>query len=143
MSKDVRALKQFRSMGSFPPNTDSLVKERLRTINPQITTDSYGCFWIRTDSFAYPRNMLFAPESLRRKILHEGHASQLAGHDKMDRVFYRITTAYWWPTLREDIMDSYNSVRSANERTDRGYLHYCYNLYRYQRARTKGYMLIY
>jgi hypothetical protein len=93
---------------------------KLTTWNKNITTDVQGRFWIRTESGRYPHNVLYAPASFRDQILQEGHSSKLARHDGSERMFRRITTSYWWPTLIEDIQGTINRCTICQKKDPKG-----------------------
>ena len=52
-------------------------------------------------------NRLFVPRAgdLRRTLLHECHDTLWAGHPGWQRTYALVKQGYYWPQLREDVMD--------------------------------------
>ena len=67
------------------------------------TTDIHCRFWLRTNTRKQIRNLLYAPRCLLSDLLQEAHDSCLAGHSAIERTQERITTSWWWPSLKFDV----------------------------------------
>lgn len=40
---------------------------------------------------------------LRRKLLHEAHATPMGGHGWFLKTLKRLSTQYFWPKMKQDI----------------------------------------
>ncbi|VFQ64465.1 unnamed protein product [Cuscuta campestris] len=49
------------------------------------------------------RLVLSAASPIRQQLLHEYHATPLAGHQGVERTFRRLADGFYWPGMREDV----------------------------------------
>ena len=45
------------------------------------------------------------PEETRAQVIQWGHASQLSGHPGTNRILTFIQRKFWWPVMREDVLN--------------------------------------
>ena len=100
---EIRALIEFRATGRWPNYLNRHVRSSMQQKESCFTTDIHRRFWVRTNARKQVRNLLYAPHCLRSDILQEAHGYCLAGHSAIERTLERITTSWWWPSLRSDV----------------------------------------
>ena len=64
-----------------------------------------GLVWHVTQKPGRRQYALVAPAELRRVILRAGHFDRDAGHGGIDRTLERIKMDYWWPAMKQDVVD--------------------------------------
>ena len=60
----------------------------------------------------YRRNLLWVPEGLVQRIMESEHDTKVAGHMGQDKTIELIRRNFWWPKMKERIIDF---VRSSPE----------------------------
>jgi len=64
------------------------------------------------DDLLYRRNLLWVPEGLVQRIMESEHDTKVAGHMWQDKTIELIRRNFWWPKMKEQIIDF---VRSCPE----------------------------
>ena len=59
--------------------------------------------WIRLNDYNRPRTALYLPKKYRAQMICKTHGSLFGGHEAHIKTYLRLTDAYWWPTVREDV----------------------------------------
>ena len=52
-----------------------------------------------------PDNKMYAPACTRSEVIQWGHSSRLSGHPGANRTTSFIQRKFWWPEMREDILN--------------------------------------
>src|ERR1051325_6929690 len=63
-------------------------------------------FWVKDDLLFTKGNRLYVPQAggLRRSLLKECHDTLWAGHNGWRRTYALLKQGYYWPNLRDDVM---------------------------------------
>ena len=71
--------------------------------------------WHRYERPGYrSRDLLFAPQEVRRRIVEAAHAQLDAGHGGKERTINRVLLMYWWPGLTSDVAKFVSSCEICN-----------------------------
>jgi transposase InsO family protein len=119
-SPDLAPLRYALQHGQLPPEVSKLLKERLTGLQKHSYVDVWRRIWTRLSDLDYPRSVLLAPASIRRQILQNAHDSSWAGHDGQDRAYARITTAYYWPGIKDDIAQYIKTCHICQKKSQKG-----------------------
>src|ERR1051325_8355514 len=63
-------------------------------------------FWVEDGLLITKGNRLYVPRlgNLRKALLEECHNTMWAGHNGWQRTFALLKQRYYWPNLRDDVM---------------------------------------
>ncbi|KAA0060776.1 reverse transcriptase [Cucumis melo var. makuwa] len=63
-------------------------------------------FWVEDDLLVTRGNRLYVPRAgdIRKRLLHECHDTLWAGHPGWQRTYALLKKGYFWPNMRDDVM---------------------------------------
>ncbi len=101
--------------GKWPINT---TKSEIRRLLPIATNfvNEKNTIWVRLNDHDYPRIALFLPQIYRKKAICQAHGSLLSGHDALDKTYIRLTSSFFWPTVKTDIQKHIDSCLQCQQR---------------------------
>ena len=94
----------IRFLEKKPDNYSVRTKNMAKTcfLNQNVLWTEY----IFDNSFSQEtKTLLFAPESIRRRLICEAHGKILTGHNGIEKTKQRLLTTYYWPNMDADIAD--------------------------------------
>lgn len=72
--------------------------------NSKVKRDEKGLLWYTMFHNFALRKRLLIPQSMRQEIIREWHDSLRCGHMGRDRTIERLSSRFYWPAMREDII---------------------------------------
>ena len=92
----------------WPLNTTKMEIKRLLPITTSFVNEN-NTIWVRLIDHDYPRTALFLPQIYRKRVICNAHGSILSGHDALVKTYIRISSSYFWPTIKTDIQKHLDS----------------------------------
>jgi hypothetical protein len=99
----------------WPLNTTKAEIRRLLPITTSFVQEK-NTIWVRLIDKNYPRTALFLPQIYRKRIMCEAHGAILSGHDALDKTYIRISSSYFWPSMKKDIQQHLDSCLQCQQR---------------------------
>jgi hypothetical protein len=112
---DLVKIQYFFSNGKWPMNTTKAEIRRLLPITTNFVNEK-NTIWVRLNDHDYPRVALFLPQVFRKKAICQAHGSLLSGHDALDKTYIRLTSSFFWPTVKTDIQKHIDSCLQCQQR---------------------------
>ena len=101
---DLQAIFYFLKNGTWH---NSISKQTIRTlaaIAPTVFFDKNKLAWVRLEDHNYPRTALWLPERYRKEALCEMHDIIFAGYNAALKLYIKLTTSYYWPTVYSHVL---------------------------------------
>ena len=99
----------------WPLNTTKSEIRRLLPITTSFVNEN-NTIWVRLLDHNYPRTALFLPQIYRKRVICNAHGSILSGHDALTKTYIRISSSYFWPTIKTDIQSHLDSCLQCQQR---------------------------
>jgi hypothetical protein len=74
-----------------------------RELQKKMFHNKEGLLWVRLTDYKYPRMALLLPRKYQKEALCEDHNTIFGGHDAMLKMYFKITSSYYWPGIYQDI----------------------------------------
>jgi hypothetical protein len=116
-AKDPELIKiqYFLKNRKWPLNTSKSEIRRLLPITTSFVNEN-NTIWVRLIDHDYPRTALFLPQIYRKRVICNAHGSILSGHDALTKTYIRISSSYFWPTIKTDIQAHLDSCLQCQQR---------------------------
>jgi hypothetical protein len=111
---DLIKIQYFFSNGKWPLNTTKAEIRRLLPITTNFVKEK-NTIWVRLNDHDYPRVALFLPQVFRKKAICQAHGSLLSGHDALNKTYIRLTSSFFWPTVKTDIQKHIDSCLQCQQ----------------------------
>ena len=112
---DLIKVQYFLKNRKWPLNTTKSEIRRLLPITTSFVNEN-NTIWVRLIDHDYPRTALFLPQIYRKRVICNAHGSILSGHDALNKTYIRITSSYFWPTIKTDIQAHLDSCLQCQQR---------------------------
>jgi Integrase zinc binding domain/Integrase core domain len=73
----------------------------------------------RHDTHGGRQNRIVIPQHQKLDILKQAHDEPLAGHLGQDNTYHRLSQTYYWPNLRQDVINYIRSCKTCQKRERR------------------------
>ncbi len=94
---------QFLKIGRLPKGDKAYI-QRVRRIAKECILIEKLVWYEHTRKGFRSKRLLYAPQSLRDKIVQAAHVQLDAGHGGSDRTINRVLMQYWWPGLTSQVI---------------------------------------
>ena len=112
---DLVKIQYFLKNRKWPLNTTKSEIRRLLPITTSYVNEN-NTIWVRLIDHDYPRTALFLPQIYRKRVICNAHGSILSGHDALTKTYIRVSSSYFWPTIKQDIQMHLDSCLQCQQR---------------------------
>ena len=108
LQKEDPEVAQLREIVEQGRTTRSKAREKGQSKSIQLAGECEvkdGLLWHVTMRAGRQHYALVAPAEIRRVVLRAGHFDRDAGHGGIDRTLERVRLDYWWPGMKQDVVD--------------------------------------
>ena len=115
MDPELIKIEYYLQNNKWPLNTTKSEINRLIPLTTKYVTEN-NTVWIRLEDENYPRTALFLPQIYRKRVICEAHGTILSGHDGLQKTYIKISSSYFWPTIKRDIQNHLDSCLQCQQR---------------------------
>ena len=101
--KAIQDIKRFIRSKKLPMERSKTYQQWVRRISEQCCVEE-DLVWYKYERKGFrAKPLLYAPESLRDRIVEAAHSTLEGGHGGMGRTANRVLQSYWWPGLTSQV----------------------------------------
>ena len=98
----VSGIKQFLTRNTLPD--DEALRKSIIALGPRCFTKE-DVLWMVPPKSSIDKAVLFTPKGMITTIIKNAHGTPLSGHWAIARTVHRISQAYFWPTMGQDVTE--------------------------------------